>query len=237
MASVAGPAPPSPIADALVSLVDRAPAAPGLDDRSRAVLARIVASPLSYALAAPPSPRVRQPLRAMLEAMRLAGPAVASFLRGLADAFDLDMLAEVEGAGWIQSWPTDGMVAVSLTPRAAEHVGVELVERGLDGDESHWRPVDPRPRPIRSRPQYGTRRGPGWLEACVDPAPGPLERAIEREEYLEQERRTAAGEPIRDEQTGAIARERIRIMGVEVPRARRRTKVSKKKRRKAAAPA
>jgi hypothetical protein len=233
MASVAGPA--SPIADALVALVDRAPAAPGLDDRSRAVLARIVASPLSYALAGPPSPRVRQPLRAMLEGMRLAGPLVAAFLRGLADAFDLDMLAEVEGAGWIQSWPTDGMVAVSLSPIAAEHVGVELVERGLDGDESHWMPVDPRPRPIHSRPQYGTRRGPGWLEACVDPAPGPLERAIEREEYLEQERRTAAGEPIRDPESGKVLMERLRLLGQEVPRARKRVKVSKKKRRKAAA--
>jgi hypothetical protein len=172
MASVAGPAPPSPLDGVLRALVERAPDAPGLDDRSRAVLARIVASPLSYALAAPPSPRVRQPLRAMLEAMRLAGPLVAAFLRGLADAFDLDMLAEVEGAGWIQSWPTDGMIAVSLSPLAAEHVGVELVERGLDGDESHWMPVDPRPRPIHSRPQYGSGAAPAGSMRASTPHPG-----------------------------------------------------------------
>lgn len=225
----------SPIADALRVLVERAPEAPGLDARCRRLLGVLLQSPLPYALATPPADRVCKPLRDMLNGMHLGTAAVAAFLAGLADAYDLDALAEVENDQWIQSWPTDGFIAVTLTPRAAAHLGVELQQRGMDAEESRWMPVNPRPRPrpIQSRPQYRTRRGPGWLDKVPDPAPGPLERAIakEEQEVLEREAVTDTGEPVRDPATGLPAMEPILLFGGPIPRARPRKRKPKTKKR------
>jgi hypothetical protein len=232
MLDVCKPTAATPRDGVLAALVEHAPQADGLDGRCRAVLARIVASPLAYVPAEPPSARAKKSLRALFGAMKLTRADVATFLAGLAPTHGLDDLAAIEDSGWVACWVVDGLIGVTMTAFAAAHVGVTLSEGDWDADESRWAPRDPRPNPIHCRTARGCRKGDGWLEAVADPKPGPLQAAIEAEEFLVREKLSAGGEPVRDELTGEISLERITLFGKDIPRARPRSKVSKKKKKR-----
>ena len=205
------------------ALTAAAPDAPGLDAPCREILAMILNSPLSFALAEPPGRAAREQLATTLAVMKIPPSGVASFLRGLAVRFTLDDLAEAENAGWIQSWPVGDVLAVSLAPLTAEVLGVELREIGSDGDESTWAVTDN----ARRRPYHLPRlRGhrvsdrETWLDTIEDDAPGPVEAAIIAEEFLMMQAIGSDGQPELDPETGKPCVEPVVLFGRKIPRAR-----------------
>ena len=205
------------------ALTAAAPDAPGIDARCRSILAMILSSPLALALAEPPGRAAREQLTATLTAMKVPPSGIAAFLRGLAVRFDLDDLANAEHAGWVQSWPVGDVLAVSLTPRAAEAIGVELREIGSDGDESTWFVNDHAPRRPYHLPRLRGHRVSDretWLDTIEDSAPGPVESAIIHEEFLMMQAIGADGQPDIDPETGKPCVEPVVLFGRKIPRAR-----------------
>jgi hypothetical protein len=105
-------------------------------------------------------------------ASRIGGPRESAF----------DALADLDASGWLDPWEADGEFYVTLTPHAAERLGVRLVPAGRS-DTLRWVPVnDPEPCP------RAPGRGQGDVDALdliPDPAPGP-EAEVEAAERAER---------------------------------------------------
>jgi hypothetical protein len=105
-------------------------------------------------------------------ASRIGGPRELAF----------DALADLDASGWLDPWETDGEFYVTLTPHAAERLGVRLVPAGRS-DTLRWVPLsDPEPCP------RAPGRGQGDVDALdliPDPAPGP-EAEVEAAERAER---------------------------------------------------
>ncbi len=100
---------------------------------------------------------------------------------GRSEAEATDILAELDAAGWIQVWERAEGPAVTLTPWAAEWLGLHLVE--LVEGRPRWAPIADQSPPIRTgrfavRMQFAQPEDLGQVE---DLAPGP-ELAAERAE-------------------------------------------------------
>ncbi len=82
----------------------------------------------------------------------------------------LDALADLDASGWLDPWETEGEFYVTLTPHAAERLGVRLVPAGRS-DTLRWVPIDdPQPCP------RAAGRGQGDVDALdliPDRSPGP----------------------------------------------------------------
>ena len=93
-------------------------------------------------------------------ASKVGGPRAAA----------LDALSDLDVTGWLAPWELDGELYVTLTPHAAERLGVRLVPAGRS-ETVRWVPLDD-PEPCPRAPG----RGQGDVDALdliPDPAPGP----------------------------------------------------------------
>jgi hypothetical protein len=89
-------------------------------------------------------------------------------------------LAELDLTGWIQPWELGDALYVTLTPHAAERLGVKLFMIGRS-DGMRWMSIDEEePGPYHAS---GRHEGITVLEFVADPSPGPLAR-IESNERL-----------------------------------------------------
>ena len=93
----------------------------------------------------------------------------------------LDLVAVLEEAGWLEGWDREVDAVVTLTPWAAELLGVRIVEVG-ESELPRWARADqPDPPPPRARGVFVT-----WQEEraqrAIDPRPTPIEAHILEEE-------------------------------------------------------
>ncbi|MBX6315251.1 MAG: hypothetical protein IRY99_20420 [Isosphaeraceae bacterium] len=99
----------------------------------------------------------------------------------------MDVLADLDLAGWVAVWDRDDGPVVTLTPWAAERLGLRLAEFGPDEVPRWIGAGDPGPPLPRSHPaRYATFISlEGGFDAeemeIIDPAPGPAD-AIEQGE-------------------------------------------------------
>jgi hypothetical protein len=100
---------------------------------------------------------------------------------------------------------------LTLSPWGAERVARMIAE--TSSEVPYWaaQPLPrakgepaPRMRPLAMPAGYRTRRLPDWSQSDPeDPRPGPVQEAIDHEEYLVQQAVSETGEPVRDE-TGTV---------------------------------
>jgi hypothetical protein len=100
---------------------------------------------------------------------------------------------------------------LTLSPWGAERVARMIAETA--SEVPYWAAQPPprakgepapRPRPLMMPTGYRTRRLPDWsMVDAADPRPGPVQEAIDHEEYLVQQAVSETGEPVRDE-TGTV---------------------------------
>jgi hypothetical protein len=100
---------------------------------------------------------------------------------------------------------------LTLSPWGAERVARMIAETA--SEVPYWAAQPPprakgepapRPRPLAMPAGYRTRRLPDWAQADPeDPRPGPVQEAIDHEEYIVQQAVSDTGEPVRDE-TGTV---------------------------------
>lgn len=92
----------------------------------------------------------------------------------------VDLLADLDVAGWVVVWDRDEGPSVTLTSLAAERLGVHLVETGPE-EEPRWWPVgDPEPPAPRAK-NVCAKEDSAQLDFVVDPTPGPQDLAIAAE--------------------------------------------------------
>lgn len=110
-------------------------------------------------------------------------PAELARATGLEVDTTLDQVADLDQAGWVACWDRPDGPVVTLTPLAAERLGVRILEVGRDLMPRWDRPevwtVD---RPVRASVDRG-RPETHWPDR-IDPGPGPAEQAIAAEELL-----------------------------------------------------
>jgi hypothetical protein len=108
-----------------------------------------------------------------------------------------DLLCEMDVAGWVEVWDGDVEPLVTLTPLAAERLGVVIAEFGVRL-KPRWVPAgDPPPSPPKSTDVHYTDRQ-AHDDAFLDPFDFP-DIAAEKSERVE--RRTAALRKVRDRVT------------------------------------
>ncbi len=84
-----------------------------------------------------------------------------------------DDLADLHLGGWIEVWDRPDGPVVTLTPLAAERLGLRLVEDGRDLDPRWLGLGDPEPCPPRAR-NVCHQAAAANLDRVVDPTPSPL---------------------------------------------------------------
>ncbi len=103
-----------------------------------------------------------------------------------------DLMAELDGDGWLAAWERAADVVVTLSVAAAARLGVRLVEAGRDEVPRWARPGDPEPRAPRASGVFRGERAAG-LERVVDPSRSAEEKLERAEEALE--RRATSPDP------------------------------------------
>jgi hypothetical protein len=113
---------------------------------------------------------------------------------------------------------------LTLSPWGAERVARMIAE--TSSEVPYWAAQPPprakgepapRPRPLMMPTGYRTRRLPDWsMVDAADPRPGPVQEAIDHEEYLVQQAVSETGEPVRDE-TGTVVIAPLLCQGPKVP--------------------
>ena len=101
-----------------------------------------------------------------------------------------DLLAELDGEGWITPWEPEGRLVVTLTVEAADRLQVQLVEFG-DAGILRWAGLgDPVPPPPRSRSARGGDADLQIFERIPDRYPSPDVAAELAESLLERVKRS-----------------------------------------------
>jgi hypothetical protein len=88
-----------------------------------------------------------------------------------------DLLCDLDVAGWLEVWESETGTLVTLSPLAAERLGVRLIESGPDATP-RWSPVgEPEPREPRATHVTAASRAAA-LDFVLDPEPDPGEAAV-----------------------------------------------------------
>jgi hypothetical protein len=221
-------------------LVETSDATAHLDHAERAVIAAVLTGHLSWSpIASAPEEQAGlvKLLRRRLKLPRAVAEAWASGL--LAVGHDTATIERLMRTAWLERWTVVGGSYVTLTPWAAERLGVELADPRDDG-LTHWDTPEPRKRiPVRVK-KIQAATDELDLFGAVDPAPGPAQEAEDAEEYLMIQRvDPESGKALIDLNTGVPVMAKMLLWGrpiaVEKPaqrkvnhRARAKGKKSKK---------
>jgi hypothetical protein len=169
-------------AELLELKVAESPLARSLDARSVAAITAIVAAPLAFSYCSPCRKADRPDMAQVLSRLRVPQIIGSKWLRGLVEqGHARSTIDALQAAGLLDFWDLHSGAAATLSPLAAERIGIELVElHQRDPVAIRWTVARPRRR-VKIRQRFAVNQD--VLLSVVDGAPGPVANAEAAERW------------------------------------------------------